>query len=249
MAQPEPLRVAHLTRDDFAAAVAGGRWLLLPFGAIEQHGPHLPLATDLLAAEHVCAAVAERVGGLVAPGVPYGICRTMRHFPGTVSLSRVTFQTLVREIVGEYVRHGARKLVLYSGHAEPAQLEALREGVAPVVDAEPALIVLVIGPYAFLEPIRREAGLSGRDGHAGSLETSTMLAVAEGTVRLERLPRLAERPRLSEFRVLAHPEGEFPTGVRGDTSKVSRELGERVVAHVVAEVVRLLERADQGEPT
>jgi creatinine amidohydrolase len=173
----------------------------------------------------------------------------MRHFPGTVSLSRATFQALVREVVTEYARHGARKLVLYSGHAELAQLEALREAVAPLVDVDPALIVLVIGPYAFIEPIRREAGLSGRDGHAGSLETSTMLAVAEGSVHLERLPQLAERPRFSEFRVLAHPEGEFPTGVRGDTSQVSRELGERVVAHVVAEVVGLLERADKGERT
>ncbi|HEV8676594.1 MAG TPA: creatininase family protein [Methylomirabilota bacterium] len=239
--------MAHLTKDDFAAALARGRWLLLPFGAIEQHGPHLPLATDLIEAEHVCAAVAQRVEGLVAPGVPYGICRTMRNFPGTVSLSTPTFQALVREIVAEYVRHGARKLLLYSGHAEPAQLEALREAVVPLVDADPALVALVVGPYAFLEPIRREFGLTGRDGHAGSIETSTMLAVAESTVRLDRLPPVADRPRLSEFRVLAHPEGEFPTGVRGDTSKVSRALGERAIEHVVTELVRLLERVERGE--
>jgi creatinine amidohydrolase len=240
------IRVAHLNKDEFAGAVAEGRWVFLPFGAVEAHGPHLPLGTDLLEAEHVCAAAAWQVGGLVAPGLPYGVCRTMRNFPGTVSLGATTFQAVVREVAAEYVRHGAKKLVLYSGHAEPAHLEALREAVLPLVDADPSLVVLVIGPYAFLEPIRREAGLLGRDGHAASLETSTMLAVAESSVRTDRIPAVGDRPRLSEFRVLARPEAEFPTGVRGDTSKVSRELGERTVRHVVGELVALLERVDQG---
>jgi creatinine amidohydrolase len=248
MASRDLFRVAHLTTTEFAEAMAAGRWLLLPFGAIEQHGPHLPLATDLLEAEHVCAAVAEGIGGLAAPGQPYGVCRTMRHFPGTVSLSAETLQALVREVVAEYVRHGARKLALYSGHAEPAQLEALREAVLPLVEADPTLIVLVVGPYAFLEPIRQEAGLAGRDGHAGSIETSTMLAAAEGLVRTDRIPAVPDRPVLSRFRVLAHPETEFPTGVRGDTSRVSRELGERTLRHVVAELAALLARADGGAP-
>ena len=248
MTQPDGVRLAELTTDEFAAALARGRWLLLPFGAIEQHGPHLPLATDLIEAEHVCAAVAARVGGLCAPGLPYGVCRTMRRFSGTISLSPPTFQAVVREVVAEYVRHGARKLALYSGHAEPAQLETLREAVLPLVDADPALVVLVVGPYAFLDPIRREAGLEGRDGHAASIETSMMLAIAEETVRADRIPDVPDRPRISRFRVLAHPEAEFPTGVRGDTSRVSRELGRRTIEHVVAEVARLLTRIDRGEP-
>jgi creatinine amidohydrolase/Fe(II)-dependent formamide hydrolase-like protein len=75
-----------------------------------------------------------------------------------------------------------------------------------------------------------------------------MLAVAPDTVRADRIPAVPDRPRLSQFRVLGHPEAEFPTGVRGDTSKVSRELGERTIRHVVAELAGLLERTDRGEP-
>lgn len=236
------IRVADLTRDEFAEAMARGAWLLLPFGTVEAHGPHLGLGTDLIDAVRICAAVAARVGGLVAPGMPYGVCRTMRHFPGTVSLTPGTFGAVVREVVLEYVRHGARRLALYSGHAEPAQLEALREAVLPAVEAEPRPTVLLIGPYAFLDPIRREAGLEGRDGHAASLETSTMLALDPSIVRLDRIPDLTARPPLSQLRVLAHPEEEFPTGVRGDTSRVSLALGERAVQHVVTEFARLLER-------
>lgn len=238
-------RLADLTAEEFDAALRRGAWLLLPFGSVEAHGPHLALGADLVEARHVCAAVAERVGGLAAPAFPYGVCRTLRNFPGTVSLSPATFAAAVREVVGEYVRHGARRLALYSGHAEPAQLEALREAVLPVVDADSGLTVLVVGPYAFLDPVRREAGLEGRDGHAASLETSTVLALDPDLVRLDRIPAIAARPPLSRFRVLARPEAEFPTGVRGDTSRVSVELGRRAFEHVVEELTRLLQRVER----
>jgi creatinine amidohydrolase len=237
-----PHRVADLTGAELAAALAEGRWLLLPFGTVEAHGPHLGVGADLIDAARVCALVAERTGALVAPAVPYGVCRTMRNFPGTVSLSLDTFTALVREVVREYVRHGARRLALYSGHAEPAQLEALREAVVPIVDADPALALLVVGPYAFLEAVRAAEGLTGRDGHAASLETSTLLALDPAVVRLDRVPDVRERPALSAFHVKARPEAEFPTGVRGDTSRISRELGERALAHVVGELAALLDR-------
>jgi creatinine amidohydrolase len=236
-------RLADLTYEEFAAAVKAGRWLLLPFGTVEEHGPHLPLKTDLLYAEHVCLAVARAVNGLAAPAVPYGVCRTMRNFPGTISLTPGTLAALVREIVAEYARHGARKLALFTGHAEAGQAEALREGVLPAVTADPDLVIVVIGPYDFLEPVRRDAGLLGKDGHAGSIETSGVLAIDPSVVRLDRVPAVT-RPRLSAFRVRPDPESEFPTGVRGDTSRISLELGERANQHVIAEIVRVLRNLD-----
>jgi creatinine amidohydrolase len=238
-------RISSLTMEELASALDAGRWLLLPFGTVEGHGPHLALGADLIDAARICGAVAERVGGLVAPAFPYGVCRTMRNFPGTVSLSAATFSVAVREVVKEYVRHGARRLALYSGHAEPAQIEALREAVVPIVDADPALVALVVGPYAFVDAVRESAGLTGRDGHAASLETSTVLALDPGAVRLDRIPDVRERPRLSVFRVAAHPEAEFPAAVRGDTSRVSQDLGRRAIDHVVAAFAALLERVAQ----
>src|SRR5574341_1541732 len=154
MSPIDSIHIAEMTKDEFAVAMRKGRWILLPLGAVEQHGPHLCLGTDLFYAEHVCRAVAEHINGLVAPAVPYGVCRTMRNLPGTVSLTPGTLGALVREVVLEYVRHGARKLALYSGHAEPAQVEALREAVLPAVSVDSGVRVLVFGPYAFLDPIR-----------------------------------------------------------------------------------------------
>jgi creatinine amidohydrolase len=244
MPKDDRIHLANLTKDEFAAAMQAERWILLPFGAVEQHGPHLPLGTDLFYAEHVCAAVARQINGLVAPALPYGVCRTMRNFRGTISLTPATLEAVVREVVGEYIRHGGRKFALITGHAEPGQMEAIREAVLPLVNADPGLVVLAIGPYDFLDPIRREADLVGQDGHAGSIETSEMLVVAEEMVRMHRIPKVT-RPPLSQFRVMGHPEVEYPTGVRGDTSKISRALGEKAVSHVVTEIVRLLERIDR----
>jgi creatinine amidohydrolase len=167
----------------------------------------------------------------------------MRNFAGTVSLSPATFTPLLREILSEYVRHGARKIALFAGHAEDAQEGAMREAALALVNADPTLRILVIGPYAFVDPIRQEAGLVGTDGHAGSIEISEMLIVAGDRVHLDRIPAVT-RPRLSRFQVAAHPEAEFPTGVRGDTSKVSRALGERAISHAVAEIARLLQTID-----
>jgi creatinine amidohydrolase len=237
------MRVADLTKDDFAAALGEGRWLLLPLGSTEQHGPHLPLGTDFLYAEHVSLKVAEQVHGLIAPGLPYGVCRTMRNFPGTISLTPPTLTALLHEILAEYVRHGARKIACITGHAESGQDAATREAALPLVTADPSLAILVFGPYDFLDPIRAESDLVGRDGHAGSIETSEMLIVAEDRVRLDRLPAVM-RPRLSRFRVLAAPETEYPTGVRGDTSKVSAALGARTLDHSAAEIVRVLRNLD-----
>jgi len=244
MPQHDRFHLAHLTKDEFAAAMQQGRWILLPFGAVEQHGPHLPLGTDLFYAEHICSAVAERISGLVAPALPYAVCRTMRNFPGTISLTPATLAAVVREIVTEYVRHGGRKFALIAGHAESAHMEAMREAVLPLVNADPGLVILTVGPYDYLDAIRREADLVGRDGHAGSIETSQMLVAAEGMVRMDRIPKVT-RPRLSRFRVMAHPEEEYPTGVRGDTSKISRELGVKAVGHIVTEIVHLLQQLDR----
>ena len=89
---------------------------VIPFGSIEQHGPHLPCGTDTIAAELVARALVEYCGGLYAPFCAYGVTPIHAGHPGTVSLRRQTFEALVEDVCVELVRMGARTIVFVNWH-------------------------------------------------------------------------------------------------------------------------------------
>src|ERR1700716_492208 len=89
--------------------------VFLPVGALEQHGPHLPLGTDAMLAAAVAEGVAGETSGLVAPALAYGYksqpkCGGGQHFPGTTSLDAATLIGQVRDTIREFVRHGVQRL-------------------------------------------------------------------------------------------------------------------------------------------
>ena len=118
---------------DYHERVKDGKTtIFLPLGALEQHGPHMSMNVDVLLPTAMSRTVAEKVGGLVAPALTYGYKSQVRsgggnHMPGTTSLDGNTMSCAVRDIIREFGRHGARKLVLVNGHFENAMFIA--EGV------------------------------------------------------------------------------------------------------------------------
>ncbi|MBI2080316.1 MAG: creatininase family protein [candidate division NC10 bacterium] len=233
--------VTALTMREFEAAVARNPWLILPVGATEEHGPHLPVGTDTLQAERIAAAVAERTGALVAAPIPYGLCRTTRRFPGTVSISYETVERLALEVLQGFAAHGLRRFLVFSGHAGEAHMVALRQAALRLVEGDGGLTILTCCTSDFLRPILAEHGIA-RDGHAGAAETSLMLTLEPGAVRGE--PPQASRPDFPPFQALPHPERLFPSGLMGDASRASAALGERLFAFVVDRLVELLARAE-----
>ena len=116
-----------LTMPDFEAAREKSRTVILPVGSLEEHGPHLPLGTDLFHALELARRVAEECGALVAPPLFYGICRSTREHPGTVSISGDTLRALVKDLGREFMRQGLSNLVIISGHAGGTHMAALLE--------------------------------------------------------------------------------------------------------------------------
>ena len=174
--------------------------ILLPVGALEQHGPHLPLGTDALLSTAVAADAARRVGGLVAPALSYGYksqpkCGGGNHFCGTTSVDAATLIGSVRDAVREFARHGVKRLVLVNGHYENQWF--LIEGID--------LGLRDLGPGAALEVVRLEYWdfLSEKtlaavfpDGfpgfaleHAAVIETSLMLHYHPSLVRVDLIPK------------------------------------------------------------
>lgn len=177
----------------------GETTLLLPVGALEQHGPHLPLGTDALLATAVAAEAARRVGALVAPALAYGYksqpkCGGGQHFCGTTSVDAATLIGATRDAVREFARHGVRRLVIVNGHYENQWF--LTEGID--------LGLRDLGPGAVLEVVRleywdflTESTLAAvfPDGfpgfaleHAAVIETSLMLHFHPALVRTDLIP-------------------------------------------------------------
>ncbi len=219
--------------------MASNPLVILPVGALEAHGPHLPLGADQIQAEATAASVAERVDALIAPTVAYGSAPGARRFPGTVSLSLSDLEAHVRGVLSELARSGIRRILVLSGHAERGHMAALREAADEAVRASPGLRVVVLSDYDFVYELRGRDS-PATDGHAGLLETSRLLALAPETVGPDR--PVVENRR-SPFLPGSGTEAEWPESVIGDTRPASAELGRRVQAHVVdrtVETVRTL---------
>jgi len=226
-------RLLDLDSRTFERRLASNPLVILPVGALEAHGPHLPLGADQIQAEVTAFALAERVDALVAPTVAYGSAPGARRFPGTVSLPMNELEAHVEGILGELVRGGVRRLLVLSGHAERGHIAALREAADRTVRKEPAAKVVVLSDYDFVYELRGRESPS-TDGHAGLLETSRLLAMAPESVGRER-PVVEYRH--SPF-VPGSPSPEaWPESVIGDTRSASAELGQRVQAHVLDRLV------------
>jgi creatinine amidohydrolase len=207
--------------------------VVVPVGALEAHGPHLPLGADQIQAERTALELAERLGGLVAPTFPYGSAPSARGFPGTVSLSIAELETYAAGVLSELARSGARRLLVLSGHGERGHMAALREAGDRAMAAHPGLRVVVLCDYEFVYELRGQDAPS-TDGHAGLLETSRLLALAPGSVGPQR-PVVAYRA--SPFVPGSPSEADWPESVIGDTRPASAELGRKVQQHVIARLV------------
>jgi creatinine amidohydrolase len=203
--------------------------VIVPVGALEAHGPHLPLGADQIQAEGTARALADRVGALVAPTIPYGVCFGARNFPGTVDISMGTLSRYTEEVLTALARHGATKLLVLSGHAAREHIAALREAADRTMRAVPGAKVAVLSDYDFVYE-RRGQDAPASDGHAGLLETSRVLAMRPELVGAHRTPAVRGG---SPFVPGPPSASEWPESVAGDPRSATAELGARVQAYVL----------------
>jgi creatinine amidohydrolase len=195
-------KARQLARDERALVI-------LPLGAVEQHGPHLPLLVDWLGAEELARRIAPhltRAGYRVvlAPSLPYGASPLAERWPGTVSLSRATLARVIVEVVRALGRHGFRRFVLANYQADGEHLRAMADarrrlrgfqvlfaGFSPDAGApspmvNPRIRALMRSPQPDLE------------WHSGELETALLLARRPDLVRRDLARRLP--PAWVDFR-------------------------------------------------
>jgi creatinine amidohydrolase len=163
--------------------------VVVAFGATEQHGPHMPLATDALLGDHLARGVAERLDAFLAPTVRIGCSEHHLEFPGTLSISEATFHGVVGDVVRSLARGGFRRVVLlptHGGNFRPLA-EALQE-LGPVPGIEIRALTDLNALFAIARLGEEEHGVPlGQGGvHAGEWETSMLMAIHPELVHLER---------------------------------------------------------------
>jgi creatinine amidohydrolase len=230
---------------------AGRRTVVVAFGATEQHGPHLPLATDTLLGDELARRVAERLDALIAPTVAIGCSSHHSAFPGTLSLSDGTFAAVVGDLVSSFARSGFHRAVLLPSHGGnfgplARAVDALEATATLRVDALTDLSVLASLPV-FGE--QHEGVPPGEGGlHAGEWETSLLLASDPQLVHMERAVAGyvgdPEEALSAVFDVGVHELSE--NGVIGDPARADRERGSRYWEHIVDLVIAQLTNNDDS---
>jgi creatinine amidohydrolase len=188
--------LASATYEEVAALDRAGAVAVVPLGATEAHGPHLPLSTDVIIAEAMARSGAER---LAVRGVPVAIVPTLAFtpvpfaaaFPGTLGVSPGTLAAVLEDVAAGLAAHGFRRLVFVSAHLDPAHLGAVRQAVAAIG----ALGMRVAFPDLTRKPWAARLGEEFQTGacHAGRFETSIVLAERPELVRAVRT-QLAPNP-------------------------------------------------------
>jgi creatinine amidohydrolase len=243
------IRLADRTHPEARALARDPRSVvLLPLGAVEQHGPHLPVSVDWLGAEEIARRLAPHLGRggyrpILAPSIPYGVSTLAVGWSGTVSLSPTTLYRLVVEIVGALAAQGFRRFVLTNYQADPDHLRAVGKAVRALSRRRLQVLVAGFTPDAPADNAMANPRVRGLmrsptpefEWHSGEVETSVMLSVAPRLVRRQtarRLPpahvdfRAALRRGVKRFRDM-NPRG---AGYFGSPAVARAETGRRIMA-------------------
>lgn len=250
-----PVRIDHLTWPEYQNLITE-RPVILPVGATEQHGIHLPLGTDALCATAIAEHVSAETGALVAPTVSYGYRSMPRsgggeEFPGTTGLSLATTVATVRELLTQVIEDGSRAVCVLSGHFE--NRVPVHEAAYEVSTARSGVTILTLMWADLLtEETLRELFPPGMVypgvelEHAAFLETSVMLHLYPELVRDVRADdeRIAAFPPYDTYPT---PEGLVPSaGSLAPTAGASSQAGKRVVDECVEGIVRAVVRELQS---
>jgi len=240
----DPIHEAErMTRPEALRALQKRPLAILPIGATEQHGPHLPLGTDTFMAAEIGRRLAARTGALLFPALPVGYSWVWREIPGTLVIDEATLQQVIKDVAHNLHRQGVNMLVLINGHG--ANESAIKYAVRELVD-EIAMRVLYFSYFNHFGEVEKQVIQSPKwNGmvHACEEETSLLLAVKPELCHMERAVK--EYPEIPPtYGISALPLGRLSdSGVYGDATLATAEKGEKLIQAAVDHITDIIEAA------
>ena len=242
------MELARLSWPNARDAIRQAHVALLPVGAIEQHGPHLPLGTDWYIASHIAQEMAEQDGLLLLPGFAVGVSHEHRQFWGTLTVSPVQLTDQAMAVARSLGDHGLRRIVFVNGHG--SNCGSLDEAARRL--REDGIYAFVFNWWQSIATILAEL-FPDPTAHAGSIETSLMLVIDPNLVREERFNRASESTEWGTYVEgvqVGFDAADFSDqGNVGDPSLADVEKGMRVLMATSESLSRfcawLSERSDE----
>lgn len=226
---------------DIKEKIDNSKIAILPVGAVEAHGPHLPLGTDNLLAEQLSEKLAGRVNGYVLPTLPYGQVWSLRNFPGSINISN---DSLIRFLVdiGESLYHqGFTTFAMVNGHLGNGS--ALKEAARALYESCPEMRVFYFfypGMNKAASEVRETQSAHNTYFHACEIETSYMLYLAPEYVDMDKT--ITDIPDIPDHAdVTPTPWEEFTeSAVLGDAKLATEGKGKYIVDIALENMVRLM---------
>lgn len=245
-----------LTSPTLADQLRAADLVLLPCASTEQHGPHLPVATDALIVEGLLERAVEALESkqdaprvVLLPVIRFGCSHEHRDFPGTLTLRRETFENVVKDLVASVCRHGVKRVMLVNSHGGNISLEA----VVRDIRWETGTIAYL---YNLLQCKALHDPTTEMDWHAGKSETSLLLAMHPELVCMDAAPAFnIDQKQWSDAQLSAHVAWQSdelsPSGVIGHATAATAAHGEQLISLFVDEfagfVTNLISDASNGE--
>lgn len=226
MSEKTFLVMGDATRPEIEAFVARFPVAIVPMGSTEQHGPHLPTATDTIIAEAIALRTAQRSMGLVLPAQPYGYAWVWKGVPASLTMNFDSYVRMIHDTAESLLSWGVKAIYFMSGHGANPQVikHALRETIADKMDVQ-----VLFGMYEGLRVMVAEADSDDwlGDLHAEEVETSLMLALAPELVQMDKAVRDYPEAPADYGKSELSMRHVMNTGVFGDATCATREKGKR----------------------
>ena len=246
-----PVYLAELPFPAVRDLVARDAVVLLPIGATEAHGPHLPLGTDVYLSEELARRTQRRLHALgipavIAPSLAYAVTEYGADFAGTVSLPPDVAAALYRSVLHGLVRTGLRHVCLLNSHLEPAHITALRQAVRDASQDSPI-------PVAFADQTERRFARTLTDEykrgncHAGRYETSLLQAVRpdliDESTRLALPENEADLVAAMRSGIVGFAAAGGPQAYFGDPARATATEGDDIFGRLVSMAMTVMAEA------
>lgn len=232
----------RITMNELMKGLKKSRIVIVPFGSVEEHGPHLPLSTDTYQIVEVLKIVEKKREVFISPPIHYGVCRSTEKHTGTISIRSETLRAFVYDILNSLKKQGFKVVMLVSGHAGKLHIFSIIEACERFQKEIGGMRIFVYSELELMGKDVMEIIETDYDSHAGEIETSRMLAIDEKLVKSCYKKVKADSPNFFPGEIVADKVKYWKSGIWGNPSKANKEKGRKLIELSARKIIDIIDK-------